>query len=54
MIGLLKRRSEPFYLIVLLGFITAPIAASIPTEENAIFRALGLLPFGVLLAAAGL
>ncbi len=52
--AVLKRRSEPFYLIVLLGFITAPIAASIPTEENAIFRALGLLPFGVLLATAGL
>ena len=50
----LRRRAEPFYLIVLLGFVTAPIAASIPTEENAIFRALGLLPFGVLLAAAGL
>jgi hypothetical protein len=39
---------------VLLGFVTAPIAAAIPTEENAIFRALGLLPFGVLLAAIGL
>ena len=50
----LRRRAEPFFLIVLLGFVTAPIAASIPTEENAIFRALGLLPFGVLLAAAGL
>lgn len=52
--AVLKRRAEPFYLIVLLGFVTAPIAASIPTEENAIFRALGLLPFGVLLATAGL
>jgi 4-amino-4-deoxy-L-arabinose transferase-like glycosyltransferase len=51
--AVMKRRAEPFYLIVLIGFVTAPIAASIPTEENAIFRALGLLPFGVLLAAAG-
>lgn len=50
----LKRRAEPFYLVALLGFISAPFAASIPTEENAIFRALGLLPFGVLLAALGL
>jgi 4-amino-4-deoxy-L-arabinose transferase-like glycosyltransferase len=50
----LKRRAEPFYLIVLLGFFSAPVAAAIPTEENAIFRALGLLPFGVLLATAGL
>ena len=50
----LKRRAEPFYLVILLGFVTAPIAASIPTEENAIFRALGLLPFGVLLALAGI
>jgi len=50
----LRRRADPFYLIVLLGFVTAPVAASIPTEENAIFRALGLLPFGVLLAATGL
>ena len=50
----LRRRAEPFFLIVLLGFATAPIAAAIPMEENAIFRALGLLPFGVLLAAVGL
>jgi len=50
----LKRRAEPFYLIVLLGFVSAPFAAAIPTEENAIFRALGLLPFGVLLAVIGL
>ncbi len=50
----LKRRAEPFCLVVLLGFLAAPIVASIPTEENAIFRALGLLPFGVLLAALGL
>ncbi|HWI20778.1 MAG TPA: glycosyltransferase family 39 protein [Vicinamibacterales bacterium] len=50
----LKRRAEPFYLIALLGFISAPFAAAIPTEENAIFRALGLLPFGVLLASFGL
>lgn len=50
----LKKRAEPFYLVILLGFVSAPFAAAIPTEENAIFRALGLLPFGVLLAAIGL
>jgi 4-amino-4-deoxy-L-arabinose transferase-like glycosyltransferase len=50
----LKRRAEPFYLMALLGFISAPFAAAIPAEENAIFRALGLLPFGVLLASFGL
>lgn len=50
----LKRRAEPFYLVILLGFVSAPFAAAIPTEENAIFRALGLLPFGVLLAVTGL
>lgn len=50
----LRRRAEPYCLIVLLGFVSAPLAAAIPTEENAIFRALGILPFGVLLATAGL
>jgi hypothetical protein len=38
---------------VFLGFVTAPLAALIVAEENAIFRALALLPFGVLLAAMG-
>ena len=46
-------RDSPMYLIVLLGFATAPLAALIVAEENAIFRALPLLPFGVLLATIG-
>ena len=50
--ALLDRR-DILRRIVLLGFVTAPLAAVIPTEENAIFRALGLLPFGVLLAMIG-
>jgi 4-amino-4-deoxy-L-arabinose transferase-like glycosyltransferase len=48
-----KHRDRPMYLIVLLGFATAPLAALIVAEENAIFRALPLLPFGVLLATIG-
>jgi 4-amino-4-deoxy-L-arabinose transferase-like glycosyltransferase len=40
-------------LVILIGFVTAPLAALIVQEENAIFRALALLPFGVLLAARG-
>jgi hypothetical protein len=39
--------------LLLAGFFTAPLAALAVPEENAIFRALGLLPFGVLLAALG-
>jgi 4-amino-4-deoxy-L-arabinose transferase-like glycosyltransferase len=49
----LKHRTESINLIVFLGFVTAPLAALIVAEENAIFRALALLPFGVLLAAMG-
>ena len=49
----LKHRADSFNRIVLFGFVTAPLAAVIPTEENAIFRALGLLPFGVIIATLG-
>ena len=49
----LKHRDLPINLVVLLGFFTAPLAALIVEEENAIFRALALLPFGVLLATMG-
>ena len=48
-----KHRAEPIHRIILWGFVSAPLAAAIPTEQNAIFRALGLLPFGVILAAMG-
>jgi hypothetical protein len=46
-------RSNPITRIVLVGFLTAPLAALVVGEENAIFRALALIPFGVLLATLG-
>jgi 4-amino-4-deoxy-L-arabinose transferase-like glycosyltransferase len=46
-------RTQPIVLVVLLGFLTAPMAALIVAEENAIFRALALIPFGILLATLG-
>lgn len=48
-----KHRASAINLTLLLGFATAPLAALIVAEENAIFRALLLLPFGVLLATMG-
>ncbi len=48
-----KHRASAINLILLAGFATAPLAALIVAEENAIFRALLLLPFGVLLATMG-
>ena len=49
-----KRRGEsPINLVVVAGFLTAPLAAVIVAEQNAIFRGLGILPFGVLLAIIG-
>ena len=49
----LKHRASAINLVLLVGFATAPFAALIVSEENAIFRALALLPFGVLLATMG-
>ena len=46
-------RRRPIMLAIVLGLVTAPLASLIVTEENAIFRALGIVPFGVLLATAG-
>jgi 4-amino-4-deoxy-L-arabinose transferase-like glycosyltransferase len=46
-------RANPVTRLVLLGFVTAPLAALVVAEENAIFRALALVPFGVLLATLG-
>lgn len=48
------RRSRPMNVLVLAGFLTAPLAATLVREEFAIPRMLGLLPFGVLLATLGL
>lgn len=39
--------------LILLGFLTAPLAASVLVEEGAIRRATAMLPFGALLAALG-
>jgi 4-amino-4-deoxy-L-arabinose transferase-like glycosyltransferase len=50
----LKRRVSPLSLVVCLGFAAAPLAAAIVAEQNAIFRGLTILPFGVLLATMGL
>jgi 4-amino-4-deoxy-L-arabinose transferase-like glycosyltransferase len=48
-----RHRRAPLNLILLIGFATAPLAALIVAEEHAIFRALVVLPFGVLLATLG-
>jgi 4-amino-4-deoxy-L-arabinose transferase-like glycosyltransferase len=39
--------------LILLGFLTAPLAASVLVEEGALRRAAALMPFGALLAALG-
>lgn len=43
------RSGDPARLLLVLGFLTAPVAAVIVGERGAIGRALELLPFGVLL-----
>ena len=48
----LTRRNVAGFLI-LIGFLTAPLAASVLVEEGAIRRATAMLPFGALLAALG-
>jgi 4-amino-4-deoxy-L-arabinose transferase-like glycosyltransferase len=52
--AIVRSRTNPMAQIVLLGFATAPLAALVVAEENAIFRALALIPFGVLLATFGM
>jgi hypothetical protein len=39
--------------LILFGFLTAPIAASVLIEEGALRRATALIPFGALLATLG-
>ncbi|MGH9142553.1 MAG: glycosyltransferase family 39 protein [Vicinamibacterales bacterium] len=48
-----RNRRSSIDMILLAGFATAPLAALIVAEEHAIFRALVVLPFGILLATAG-
>ncbi len=40
-------------ILVVLGFLVSPLAASILLDEGAIRRATGMLPFGALLAGLG-
>jgi 4-amino-4-deoxy-L-arabinose transferase-like glycosyltransferase len=49
----LRRRVDDLHVLMVLGFVTAPLAALIVAEPEALFRAMALLPFGVLIAAAG-
>jgi len=46
----LKPRRSALHVVMLLGFFTAPLAAALVAEQNAIFRGLVLLPFAALLA----
>jgi 4-amino-4-deoxy-L-arabinose transferase-like glycosyltransferase len=48
------RSGEPKHVVLVLGFLTAPLAAVLVGEAGAIGRALELLPFGVLLAVVGI
>jgi hypothetical protein len=48
-----RRRREPITLVILVGFLLAPIPATLAGERYAIQRALYILPFGALIAAAG-
>jgi 4-amino-4-deoxy-L-arabinose transferase-like glycosyltransferase len=48
-----ERNPRPVF-IVLVGFVTAPIAALLGSEDAAIIRAAELLPFAVLLATFGI
>jgi 4-amino-4-deoxy-L-arabinose transferase-like glycosyltransferase len=48
-----KHRRSSINIVLLIGFVTAPLAALIVAEEHAIFRALVVLPFGILLATMG-
>jgi 4-amino-4-deoxy-L-arabinose transferase-like glycosyltransferase len=48
------RSGDPARLLLVIGFLTAPVAAVIVGEQGAIGRALELLPFGVLLAVVGI
>jgi 4-amino-4-deoxy-L-arabinose transferase-like glycosyltransferase len=47
------KRLTPVGLVLVAGFAVAPLPALLVAEENAIFRALSLLPFAVLLATMG-
>jgi 4-amino-4-deoxy-L-arabinose transferase-like glycosyltransferase len=46
-------RRNVSHTLILLGFLSAPLAASVLVEEGAIRRATAMLPFGALLASLG-
>lgn len=48
------RRPTSVNVLILAGFLTAPLAAMLVREDFAIPRMLGLVPFGTLLATLGL
>jgi 4-amino-4-deoxy-L-arabinose transferase-like glycosyltransferase len=50
---IVRRRRTAVNLLVLAGFVTAPMAAVLVPEPAAIIRAVALLPFGALIAAFG-
>jgi hypothetical protein len=50
----LVRRADARLLLLLAGLLLAPIPASFIGEPEVIRRAAGVMPFGILLAAAGL
>jgi hypothetical protein len=52
-VAVIRRAASPIHLAVVAGFAGAPLAAVVVAEQNAIFRGLGILPFGVLLATIG-
>jgi hypothetical protein len=51
---LLRHRRTALGVAIVAGFATAPVAALLVPEHGAIERELGVLPFGVLLAAIGI
>ena len=51
---ILRNRRTPFTMLLLAGFLTAPVAASLVPEPHAIDRALLLLPMGALIGAFGI
>jgi 4-amino-4-deoxy-L-arabinose transferase-like glycosyltransferase len=51
--ALVRQKVTPAAVLVCLGFLTAPLAATIVNIPDAIYRALEMLPFVALLAAYG-
>src|SRR5262249_49104384 len=46
-------RRTPIDVVLVLGFVTSPLVATLVAESAAIHRAAEMLPFGVLLATFG-